>query len=60
MKESNPTEFKITTKEGTILYEGFERMMAVKSFARVDAQTQYERRGNGVWECKFYKPTINS
>jgi hypothetical protein len=56
VKEYTQTEFKITTKEGTILYEGFERMMAVKSFARVDAQTQYERRGNNDWECKFYKP----
>lgn len=55
-KEIEATEFRITTENGTILYEGFERIMAVKSFARMDAQNQYERRGNADWKCKFYKP----
>jgi hypothetical protein len=55
-KETELTEFRITTINGTVLYEGFERIMAVKSFARIDAQNQYERRGNDDWKCKFYKP----
>ncbi len=55
-KEIRETEFKVTTKEGIVLYEGFSRVMAVKSFSGVDAHFQYERIGIEEWKCKFYKP----
>ena len=59
-KELNPTEFKVTTKEESILYQGFEIVMFVKSFSRIDAQNQYERKGIDEWKCKFYKPIQKS
>lgn len=55
-KSTSEVEFRVTTKDDTVLYEGFERVMAVKSYGRIDAQKQYERKDNDEWKVKFYKP----
>jgi hypothetical protein len=59
-KEILPLEYKVTMKDGTTLYEGFNLPMVVKTYARVDADKRYERRGEEEWKVKFYKPEANA
>jgi len=58
-KEVLPIEYKIITKTGIVLYEGFETKLAVKAYSDLSADKQYQRRGEDEWKLKFYKPENN-
>jgi len=56
-KEIEPTEFKVVTKNDVIVYEGFDRKLAVKAYYDKVTDRQFERTGDNEWKLKFYKPS---
>ena len=44
-KEILPIEYKIITKNDSVLYEGFDLKLAVRAYADVSSFKQLERRG---------------